>query len=154
MFTPAYSNLQPTGLSITKSPIQFQGSSNYDCHRDSERNETVPRCDNYRRPIGPYHHTGFRLVCRAMPSAQGTLSGAGDNASGVAGVLSLASAFARMESHLPRSIVFFLPTLEERNLLGSEFYVTHPVLPIVDTLAVLKLEMVCPWGPSKQMSRV
>ncbi len=85
---------------------------------------------------------------------KGALSGAVDNASGVSGVLALASAFARMNIHFPRSVVFFIPTLEEQNLLGTKFYVENPILPIAETLAVLNLEMLCPWGPSKQLSSV
>lgn len=84
----------------------------------------------------------------------GVISGAVDNASGVAGVLALAKAFCSLPARTERSIVFFLPTLEEQNLLGSKFYVKHPLLPIEDTLAILNLEMLNPWGRSEQVSSV
>ncbi len=85
---------------------------------------------------------------------KGVLSGAIDNGTGVAGVLALATAFAKMQTKFPRSVVFFIPTLEEQNLLGTKFYVENALLPIAETLAVLNLEMLCPWGPSKSLSSV
>lgn len=85
---------------------------------------------------------------------KGVLSGAVDNGTGVAGVLALASALANMKAKFPRSAVFFIPTLEEQNLLGTKFYVQNALLPISETLAVLNLEMLCPWGSSKSLSSV
>ncbi len=85
---------------------------------------------------------------------EGVLSGAVDNASGVAGVLCMASAFAHLDKRPTRSVVFFLPTMEEQNLLGSKFYVERPILPVSDTLAILNLEMLSPWGKSKAINNL
>jgi Zn-dependent M28 family amino/carboxypeptidase len=87
-------------------------------------------------------------------SEAGTVSGAVDNASGCAGVLALARAFASLKERPPRSVVFFLPTLEERGLLGSRYYVINPVLKMSDTLAVLNLEMLNLWGLGPNFSSV
>jgi len=86
--------------------------------------------------------------------AEGTISGAVDNASGCAGVLALAKAFASLPQRPPRSVVFFMPTLEERGLLGSRYYVSHPVLKMSDTMAVLNLEMLNLWGLGANFSSV
>lgn len=85
---------------------------------------------------------------------KGVLSGAVDNGTGVAGVLALATAFSKIQNKPSRSVVFFIPTLEEQNLLGTKFYVRNALLPMDKTLAVLNLEMLCPWGRSTQLSSV
>ena len=85
---------------------------------------------------------------------EGVMSGALDNASGVAGVLALAKAFAFCHERSPRSVVFLLPTLEEQNLLGSRYYVQHPEFSAENTLAVLNLEMMNTWGKSISISSV
>jgi len=67
-------------------------------------------------------------------------NGARDNASGVAGVLELAEAYARQQPAPARSMVFLLPTLEESMLLGSQYYVEHPTVPIEQTVAAINLD--------------
>ncbi|MEO8998568.1 MAG: M20/M25/M40 family metallo-hydrolase, partial [Rhodanobacter sp.] len=63
--------------------------------------------------------------------------GAVDNASGVAGLLEIAEAFAHRRPKPPRTILFMALTMEESGLLGSRYYVNHPVLPLDLTLADL-----------------
>lgn len=66
--------------------------------------------------------------------------GADDNASGTAVLLELAERVAR--TPLPRSVLFIAFNAEERGLLGSAFYVRHPVLPLDSALAMVNLDMV------------
>jgi len=67
--------------------------------------------------------------------------GADDNASGVAALLEIARALA--EGQRPRrSVVFVAFDAEERGLLGSFHYVSHPVVPLNDTVAVVNLDMI------------
>ena len=57
-------------------------------------------------------------------------NGAVDNATGVAGILELAEAFRKAKTPPKRSILFLAVTLEESGLLGSKYYVAHPVVPL------------------------
>ena len=52
--------------------------------------------------------------------------GADDNASGTAGVIELAHWFSREPKH-KRGILFLTFAGEELGLLGSSYYVNHPV---------------------------
>jgi Zn-dependent M28 family amino/carboxypeptidase len=80
-------------------------------------------------------------------------NGALDNASGVASVLALARAFAALP--VPRrSIVFMMTTAEERGLLGSRYYASHPLYPLAKTLAAINIDGVNPWGPTRDVSIV
>ncbi len=67
-------------------------------------------------------------------------NGAIDNATGVAGVLEIAEAFANAETKPVRSVVFFLPTLEESGLLGSKYYAAHPPIPLEKTVAAINMD--------------
>ncbi len=72
-------------------------------------------------------------------------NGADDDGSGTVTVLQLAKAFtqAKKEGHGPRrSILFLTVTGEEEGLFGSEFYVTHPVFPLANTVADLNIDMI------------
>src|SRR6185312_3080138 len=60
--------------------------------------------------------------------------GAIDNAMGVAGVLEIAAQFAAEDPKPDRSVIFFIPTLEEMGLLGSKYYTAHPVVPLANTV--------------------
>jgi hypothetical protein len=66
--------------------------------------------------------------------------GADDNASGTAGVLTLAQAFAKTAPK--RSMLFVLFTAEERGLLGSLYMASHPLRPLATTRAMLNLDMI------------
>ena len=68
--------------------------------------------------------------------------GADDNASGVAGLLEVARAMTRANARPKRSILFLAYDGEERIFLGSYFYVTHPVVPLSQTIATINLDMI------------
>ena len=68
--------------------------------------------------------------------------GADDNASGTSGMLELAQAFASEKSTLKRTIIFMAFSGEEEGLLGSGYYVNHPLIPLEKTVAMLNLDMV------------
>ena len=79
--------------------------------------------------------------------------GAVDNASGVAAVLEMAAYFSRLpQAQRPRrSLLFLFPTAEEQGLLGAEWYVTHPLVPLADTVANLNLDALNVLGPTKDI---
>jgi Zn-dependent M28 family amino/carboxypeptidase len=56
-------------------------------------------------------------------------NGAVDNASGIAGLVTLADAF-RKQGTPKRSILFIALTAEESGTLGSEYYAAHPTVPL------------------------
>ena len=78
-------------------------------------------------------------------------NGAVDNATGVAGIIEIAGAFAAQQPAPRRSIVFAAVTLEESGLLGSKYYVAHPAFPMAKTAAVINLDAMNVNGPSRDM---
>lgn len=68
--------------------------------------------------------------------------GADDNASGTAGLLELARIFTSAGFRPKRTIVFIAFGGEEEGLLGSNYYVKHPTLPLANTVAMINMDMI------------
>ena len=77
-------------------------------------------------------------------TGQGIFRGADDDASGVAGLLEIAEAYARAgRAEGPRrSILFAAWNAEERGLLGAWGYTANPLRDLDDTVAVINLDMI------------
>ncbi|MGD9680943.1 MAG: M28 family peptidase [Candidatus Obscuribacterales bacterium] len=76
-------------------------------------------------------------------------SGALDNGSGVAMVLEIGRRF--VEKKPRRSILFLFTTLEESGLIGSQYYIQHPVFPLERTVAVINLDVMNLWGATREI---
>ena len=74
------------------------------------------------------------------PDADRIFNGAYDNASGCAGVLEIAKAFAKAPQKPARSIYFAFVTAEESGLLGSAFLAANPPLPIDKVAANINID--------------
>lgn len=87
---------------------------------------------------GHYDHDGILPDGTFFP-------GADDNGSGTVAVIELARAFsqAKKEGKGPkRSILFIGLAAEEKGLLGSDYYVEHPILPLANTVACINIDMI------------
>ena len=72
-------------------------------------------------------------------------NGADDDGSGTVSVLEVAQAFgeaAKSGQKPRRSVLFMTVTGEEKGLLGSEYYVKHPVFPLENTVCDINIDMV------------
>src|SRR5690606_2094067 len=70
--------------------------------------------------------------------------GADDNGSGTVAVVELAKAFAKAKKDGKgprRSILFIALAAEEKGLLGSQFYVENPIIPLEKTVACINIDM-------------
>ncbi len=85
-----------------------------------------------------YDHVGIGTPVRG----DSVYNGAADNASGVAGLLEVAEAFSQLLEPPKRSLLFLAVTAEEKGLLGSEYYVNHPVFPISKTVANFNFDII------------
>ena len=78
--------------------------------------------------------------------------GAIDNGSGLSALLEIADAFAHQKTPPERSVLFLMPTLEEAMMLGSQYYVTHPVFPLDKTVADINIDAWPIIGRARDMS--
>jgi Zn-dependent M28 family amino/carboxypeptidase len=81
-------------------------------------------------------------------------NGAYDNASGVALLLEIAGTFAALATPPERSVIFLFATAEESGLLGAEYYVLHPFIPIARTVAALNIDGANVWGETDDVGAV
>ncbi|HYJ40049.1 MAG TPA: M28 family metallopeptidase [Steroidobacteraceae bacterium] len=108
------------------------------------------RPDEYLVYMAHWDHLG------RMPGCSGDciFNGAVDNATGTAGILAIAKAFAGARSKPGRSIVFLAVTLEESGLLGSAYYVDHPLFPLAQTVAAFNMDAMHFGGPTRDVTVV
>jgi Zn-dependent M28 family amino/carboxypeptidase len=78
-------------------------------------------------------------------------NGAVDNATGTAGLIEVARAFAALPRHPDRSILFLAVTAEERGLLGAKHYASQPLYPLERTLANINMDVLNVWGRTRDV---
>ncbi|HSS21995.1 MAG TPA: M20/M25/M40 family metallo-hydrolase [Pyrinomonadaceae bacterium] len=89
-----------------------------------------------------YDHLGHGGEGSLAPREGEIHHGADDNASGTAGMLELARIFAAQLPRPKRTLVFIAFSGEEEGLLGSNYYVNHPILPLANTVAMINMDMI------------
>ncbi|MGH8003476.1 MAG: M20/M25/M40 family metallo-hydrolase [Limisphaerales bacterium] len=90
-----------------------------------------------------YDHLGKGGPESLSPKEEGEVHhGADDNASGVAGLLELAEAFASQKNFLKRSVLFIAFSGEEEGTLGSSFFVKNPTVPFEKIAAMVNMDMI------------
>jgi len=105
------------------------------------------RPDEYVIYVAHWDHLG-----RALAFTGDTIyNGAVDNATGVAGILTIARAFRELVPGQSRSVMFLAVTAEESGLLGSEHYAAHPLVPLEKTAAVMNIDALNPLGRAKDI---
>lgn len=77
---------------------------------------------------------------RASGQTDSIFNGADDNASASVAIFSIARAFKKSPGK--RSALFIWHGAEERSMMGSKWYVNHPVIPLSDIAAVLNGDMI------------
>ncbi len=92
--------------------------------------------DSYVLLTAHYDGTGPRTP----DSADRIWNAANDNASGTAAVIEVASALSSLREKPRRSILFLCYFGEEKGLLGSRHYASHPLVPVEKTIAAINLE--------------
>lgn len=104
------------------------------------------RPDEYVLYTGHWDHLG-----RCTPVAGDDIcNGAVDNASGIAGLVTLAQAFHKAGAP-DRSIVFLAVTAEESGLLGSKYYAENPIFPLAQTVGGVNMDALNAIGPAKDI---
>jgi Zn-dependent M28 family amino/carboxypeptidase len=87
-----------------------------------------------------------------LPDAKGDriYNGAVDNATGIAAIIEIARAFTQ-GPRPERSVVFLAVSVEEKGLLGSEYYAGNPLYPLETTAAGFNIDALTPLGPARDL---
>jgi hypothetical protein len=89
-----------------------------------------------------YDHLGRGGEGSLAPREGDIHHGADDNASGVAGLIELARMLSSQSPKPRRTIVFIAFSGEEEGLIGSNYYVNHPIVPLANTVAMINMDMI------------
>ncbi len=106
------------------------------------------RADEYMVYMAHWDHLGTDPTI----VGDGIYNGAFDNATGTAGLLELAQAYASLDEPLSRSILFLAVTAEEKGLLGSAYYAANPVFPRNKTVAAINMDGLNADGPMNDIT--
>ncbi len=106
------------------------------------------RADEYMVYMAHWDHLGRDTTRQGDQIFNGAL----DNATGTAGLLELAKAYAALDRNPARSVLFLAVTAEEQGLLGSQYYGTHPVYPLNKTVGVINMDGLDVWGPMRDIT--
>src|SRR5689334_1773064 len=89
-----------------------------------------------------YDHLGRGGEGSLAPKPGEIHHGADDNASGTAGLIELARLFSAQRPKLKRTLIFIAFSGEEEGLLGSNYYVNHPLAPLTTTVGMINMDMI------------
>jgi aminopeptidase YwaD len=89
-----------------------------------------------------YDHLGRGGQGSLAPRSGEIHHGADDNASGTGGVIELARVLTAQRPRPKRTIMFMAFSGEEEGLLGSNYYVNHPLRPLANTVAMINMDMI------------
>ena len=106
--------------------------------------------DEYVVLMGHLDHLGVKT--NAKPGEDAIYNGALDNGAGVATILEAAHAFTTAAQAPRRSILFMLHTGEEKGLLGSRWFVSHPTVPLSRIAGNINLDQLRPIFPLKLLT--
>jgi Zn-dependent M28 family amino/carboxypeptidase len=105
--------------------------------------------DEYVIYTAHWDHLGVGL-----PNEKGDkiYNGALDNATGCAGLIEIARAGKSLAKPPRRSILFLSVTAEEKGLIGSKYYAENPIYPLEKTVAVINMDGLNQWGPTRDLT--
>jgi len=79
-------------------------------------------------------------------------NGAHDNASGSAGILEIARAYANLKNRPRRSITFVGAAAEEQGTLGSKYFADNPTMPLSKIVGLINMDSINIVGRKKDIS--
>jgi hypothetical protein len=136
-------HLQPRSFALTHLKMELDVDIKHDSKVVHNVTAYLPGQTSEYIVVGAhYDHLGLGDEHSLAPSQIGKIHpGADDNASGTAGVIELARWFSQ-QPQMKRGILFLTFAGEEEGLLGSQYYVNHPILPLSDAVAMVNMDMI------------
>lgn len=104
--------------------------------------------DEYVLYMAHWDHLGHNA---SVTEGDAISNGAVDNATGTAGILTIAEAFMNTEEKPKRSLMFVAVTAEESGLLGSAYLAEDPIVPLANIVGGINIDGVLPLPPANDI---
>jgi Zn-dependent M28 family amino/carboxypeptidase len=116
----------------------------------------VGRLPGSQRPQEAFVYTAhwdhLGKTANAKPGEDAIYNGAQDNATGVSALIELGRAFAATKPAPERSLLFVAVTAEESGLLGSEYFASHPPVPVAQIAGGLNMDNLYSVGRTRDIT--
>jgi Zn-dependent M28 family amino/carboxypeptidase len=138
-------------------PVALNAKATYDVKIDARKIQShnvvallegTDKKDEYLVYTAHWDHLGKDTTLKGDQIYNGAI----DNASGSAAVLDIAKAFTKLAVRPKRSILFVAVTAEEKGLIGSKYYATHPLYPLDKTVANINVDGINQWGKTSDFT--
>ncbi len=148
LMAAAKHGFKPFGMNLNAS-VQFKNRTEYTVSNNvAGLLPGTGRPDEYIIYTAHWDHFGANSAIKG----DSIFNGAVDNATGTAALIEIAKAFTKLPEKQARSILFLSVTAEEQGLLGSEYYVKHPLFPLNKTVSVINMDALNIFGRTKDMT--
>lgn len=87
-------------------------------------------------------HIGYGPSMSRTPNRREIHPGADDNASSVAALMEIVRAFTSLKDQNKHTIIFIAFSAEEMGLLGADYYVSNPAIPLSQVDFMLNMDMI------------
>lgn len=124
----------PTNATTLKVDVEAKLIPNHHARNVIGYVEGTNKKDSFLLITAHYDHLGHMGKKAYFP-------GANDNASGVSMLLELARYYSLPENRLPYSVLFIAFAAEEAGLVGSKYFVEHPLVPLPQIKFMLNLDL-------------
>lgn len=139
---------RPVSLGLKATTSFANTIRNFDSHDVVGILPGTARPDEFVLHTAHWDHLGR---CKPDASGDDICNGAIDNATGTAGLVTLAKAHAARGA-TERSLVFLAVTAEESGLLGAQYYASNPVFPLSQTVGGVNMDALYVMGPARDVT--
>ena len=138
-------------------PVALNAKATYDVKIDARKIQShnvvallegTDKKDEYLVYTAHWDHLGKDTTLKGDQIYNGAI----DNASGSAALIEIAKAFTKLPVRPRRSVLFVAVTAEEKGLIGSKYYATHPLYPLDKTVANINVDGINQWGKTSDFT--
>ncbi|NVK22449.1 MAG: M28 family peptidase [Kangiellaceae bacterium] len=151
--------LQQQALSADFKPVPMDVKASVTVNNTINKSESANVIATIEGSERPDEHVVYmahwdHLGSRPHQEGDNIFNGAIDNATGTAGILSIAQAFKALPNKPKRSVTFMAVTAEEQGLLGSKYYAANPSVPLNKIVGAINIDSMNVSGRVKDLTVV
>lgn len=151
--------MQKNALSKDFKPVPLKSTASVTINNTIEESQSANVIATIPGKKRPEEHVIYMAHWDHLGSRKGVdgdhiYNGAIDNATGTAGIISIAEAFSQLEEAPDRSVTFVAVTAEEQGLLGSKYFASHPTVPLNKIVGAFNIDSMNTSGRMKDFTVV